>query len=115
MLLGHQEGLGLSGHHDGRRQELQRGFGRKDRVRGRQGEGRRMNLADVRAELEEELAWRKEEIRFLKNQMTEMKTEDERERFRRALVVMLYSHFEGYWRAAFSTYVKALNSTNTRC
>ena len=67
-----------------------------------------MNLADIRAELEDELRWRTEELRFFKNQLSDFRSDDERNRFRRALVVMLYSHFEGFWKAAFSIYVKAL-------
>jgi RiboL-PSP-HEPN len=74
-----------------------------------------MNLADIRAELEDELRWRLEELRFLKNQLPDLRTDDERSRFRRALVVMLYSHFEGFWKAAFSIYVKALNAEGILC
>lgn len=50
-----------------------------------------MNLADIRAELEDELRWRSEELRFLKNQLTDLRNDDERCQFRRALVVMLYA------------------------
>ena len=45
-----------------------------------------MNLADIRAELEEELRWRTDELRFFKNQLTIFRNEDDRKRFRRALV-----------------------------
>jgi hypothetical protein len=74
-----------------------------------------MNVADMRAELEDELEWRLEEIRFLKNQLSDIRTRDQRDRHRRALVVMLYSHFEGFWRAAFSIYVKAINAESILC
>ncbi len=74
-----------------------------------------MNLAGIRAELEDELRWRTEELRFFKNQLSDFRTDDERKRFRRALVVMLYSHFEGFWKAAFSIYVKALNAESILC
>lgn len=74
-----------------------------------------MNLANVRAELEDELWWRLEELRFFKNQLADQRTVDQRNRFRRALVVMLYSHFEGFWKAAFSIYVKALNAECILC
>jgi hypothetical protein len=74
-----------------------------------------MSLADVRAELEEELTWRLDELRFFKNQLSELRSEDDRERYRRALVVMLYSHFEGFWKAAFMIYVKAINQTKVQC
>ena len=74
-----------------------------------------MNLASVRAELEDELAWRLGELRFLKNQLADLRTDDERSRFRRALVVMLYSHFEGFWKAAFSIYVRVINAEGVPC
>lgn len=74
-----------------------------------------MNLADIRAELEDELEWRLEELRFFKNQLADMRTKDQRDRHRRALVVMLYSHFEGFWKAAFSIYVKAINAELILC
>jgi hypothetical protein len=74
-----------------------------------------MNLADIRAELEDELRWRLEELRCFKNQLADMRTKDQRDRHRRALVVMLYSHFEGFWKAAFSIYVKAINAEVILC
>ena len=74
-----------------------------------------MNLADIRAELEDELDWRLEEMRFFKNQLADMQTSHQRDRHRRALVVMLYSHFEGFWKAAFSIYVKAINAEAILC
>ena len=74
-----------------------------------------MKLADIRAELEDELDWRLEELRFLKNQLAELRTKDHSDRHRRALVVMLYSHFEGFWKAAFSIYIKAINEESILC
>jgi len=73
-----------------------------------------MNLADLRAELEEELTWRMDDLRFFRNQMAALGS-DERNRYRKALVVMLYSHFEGFWRAAFGIYVTALNNEGICC
>ncbi len=74
-----------------------------------------MNLADIRAELEDELEWRTEELRFFKSQLFRLRSKDECDRHRRALVVMLYSHFEGFWKAAFSIYVKAVNAEKILC
>src|SRR4051812_37690993 len=74
-----------------------------------------MNLADIRAELEDELRWRLEELQFFKNQLSDLRTDDQRDRFRRALVVMLYSHFEGFWKTAFSIYVRAINNEGIMC
>ena len=74
-----------------------------------------MKLAEVRAELEEELSWRLEEIRFFRNRLSDFRKEEERDRYRRAMVVMLYSNFEGFWKAAFMIYVNAINSYRVRC
>ena len=74
-----------------------------------------MNLADVRAEVEDELTWRLDEIRFFRNQLSRLSTTDEQDRYRKALVVMLYSHFEGFWRAAFSIYIKTINDEGVAC
>jgi len=74
-----------------------------------------MNLADIRAQFEDELEWRLEEMRFLKNQLADLRTRDQRDRHRRALVVMLYAHFEGFWKAVFSIYVKAINGDGILC
>ena len=68
-----------------------------------------MDAAALRAELEAELAWRLDELRFLRNQLSDVPTEDKKGVYRKALVVMLYSHFEGFCKTAFSVYVHALN------
>lgn len=74
-----------------------------------------MNVAEVRAELEEELSYRLDEIRFFRNQLSDMEDVVEKERFCKCLVVMLYSHFEGFWKAAFSIYLKAINQESIKC
>ena len=53
-----------------------------------------MDFDSIRAELEQDLAWRVDEIRFLQNQGSAL-GEDDKRRYRRALVLILYSHFEG--------------------
>ncbi|MEI3612495.1 MAE_28990/MAE_18760 family HEPN-like nuclease [Pseudogracilibacillus sp. SO30301A] len=65
-------------------------------------------LLDIRAQLEEELTWRRDEIRLLHNQLGYV-LEDDQKRFRKALIVMLYSHFEGFCSTAFQIYIKAIN------
>jgi hypothetical protein len=66
-------------------------------------------IAHVREELEAELTWRESEIKFLKNQLANLKNEDEKSIYRKALVVMLYSHYEGFCSFAFQTYVLTIN------
>ena len=85
-----------------------------------------MTQADIqkyREQIEADLAWRLEEIAFFAKQLNHFKarnvSEEEREkaendkkRFRKSLVFILYAHFEGFFRFAFETYVNALNEDN---
>lgn len=71
-------------------------------------------LLDIRAQLEEELTWRQDEIRFLRNQLAYIENEDDRNRFRKALLVMLYSHYEGFCATAFKIYIKAINDAGLK-
>lgn len=74
-----------------------------------------MNLAELWAELEAEKLWRDEEIRFLQNQAAKLNDQADQLRMRRALIVLLYAHFEGYCKFAFSLYVGAINKENIKC
>lgn len=68
-----------------------------------------MNLDDIWAQLETDLSWRQEEIRLLSNSLSGLTRETDRERARRAQLVMLYAHIEGFSKVALLTYVKAIN------
>ena len=68
-----------------------------------------INLADVRAQLELELAWRLDELRLLQNQLGLISSESDRDRYRKMLVVMLYAHFEGFCKEAWLLYVDTIN------
>jgi hypothetical protein len=68
-----------------------------------------MNLADMWAQLESDLDWRQEEIRLLSNSIMNLARESDRDRTRRAQLVMLYAHIEGFSKVALSTYLKAIN------
>ena len=74
-----------------------------------------MTLDPLWAEIEAEQAWREEEIRALQNMMATLPTEEERSKFRRTLVVMLYAHFEGFCKFAFSLYVREVNNARITC
>lgn len=69
-----------------------------------------MNIENVWAQLEQELAWRQAELRLLSNSRNALKTEGDRDRFRRAQLVMLYAHTEGFCKVALTIYLKAINS-----
>lgn len=74
-----------------------------------------MNLEEINALLEDELTWRQDEIRFLHNQLNYITKEEDKKRYRKVLVVMLYSHFEGFCKTAFSIYANAINQENLTC
>jgi hypothetical protein len=74
-----------------------------------------VTIVDIRGELEEEPTWRRDEIRFLRNQIANMHSDAEKDTYRRSLVVMLYAHYEGFCKAALLQYVRAINAANLTC
>lgn len=74
-----------------------------------------MAISNFRAQLEEEFEWRVQELRFFQNSCEFLQEEDAKNKFRRALVVMLYSHFEGYCKFALTLYVSAVNTSGAIC
>lgn len=69
-----------------------------------------MNLDDFRTVLESELQWRQEEISFFKNQLNNFSLEEDKNRYRKSLVLILYSHLEGFMKVSLLSYVQYLNS-----
>jgi hypothetical protein len=74
-----------------------------------------MQIADFRAQLEAEMQWRTDEVRFFQNLCEQIGEPEGRDKFRRALVLLLYSHFEGYCKFALSLYVSAINAAGLAC
>jgi hypothetical protein len=74
-----------------------------------------MNLAELRAELEADRAWREDEIRSFQNRGAAIDNSEELNRYRRALVLLLYAHFEGFCRFAFTLYTSAINRSGISC
>src|SRR3954454_8791816 len=68
----------------------------------------------VREALEKELEWRVAEIRALRNFAAGL-PEAERARFLRAVLLMLYAHYEGFCKASLLEYVRAINSARVTC
>lgn len=68
-----------------------------------------MTADELRAALETELAWRQEEVAFFKNQLNEI-VEGNKDRYRKSLVLILYSHMEGYIKICLQTYIQYINS-----
>lgn len=73
-----------------------------------------VDLAEFRAEMEAEREWREREMRQLRNQLSFLPSEDQRKTARKALVVMLYAHFEGVSKALLSMYVNRINNSGLR-
>lgn len=74
-----------------------------------------MSVPDAWAEIEKDFAWRIDELRFFKNRLSSISLPTDQDRFRRALVLLLYAHFEGFCRFAFTLYVNAINRTGINC
>ncbi|MEQ1903385.1 MAG: MAE_28990/MAE_18760 family HEPN-like nuclease [Pirellulaceae bacterium] len=74
-----------------------------------------MNEADFVAELDRELEWRSAEVRRLRNLITNDNDELARDELRKALVVLLYSHFEGFCVFALQHYRLAVNQEKMSC
>lgn len=58
--------------------------------------------------------WRFDEVRRLENLIIAQKDEAVRDEFRKALVVLLYSHFEGFCIFAMEHYLGAINAAGMR-
>ncbi|MGW4032497.1 MAE_28990/MAE_18760 family HEPN-like nuclease [Streptomyces sp. NPDC004838] len=70
-----------------------------------------MNIADLKAELEEDLVWRLDELRHLKNRLLGDEPRDQwSAASMRTILVMQYAHLEGFTRNAFAVYVDVINS-----
>src|SRR5574337_1061994 len=74
-----------------------------------------MNIPELWAEIEAEQEWRQSEIRFFQNQILNITSEKEQDKFRRVLILMLYAHFEGFCKFAFNLYIDAVNREGITC
>jgi hypothetical protein len=74
-----------------------------------------MNPASMRAELEADRAWREEEIRTFQNRGSTITDQEELNRYRRVLVLLLYAHYEGFCKFAFTLYATAINNSGISC
>jgi hypothetical protein len=65
--------------------------------------------AQIRAELEDDLSWRRDEIRNLRNLDTTKVGKPGETCRRRALLVLLYAHLEGFTKFALERYATVIN------
>lgn len=68
-----------------------------------------MTNDELRELLENELLWRTEEINFFKKQLTNLDKEEEKKKYRKSMVLILYSHLEGFIKFALINYAQYLN------
>lgn len=73
-----------------------------------------MTKDELRIAMETELAWRQEELAFMKNQLSNIMEESQQDKYRKSLVLMLYSHFEGFIKICLLSYVQYINSLNMK-
>lgn len=73
-----------------------------------------MTSDELHAELENDRFWREEELRFLQNRCKDLSEED-KEKYLRALVLMTYAHVEGFTKFALLGYVRCINSKGLSC
>jgi hypothetical protein len=72
-----------------------------------------MSVADLRAELEEDLLWRQTELRSLRNLLIGKKSRDGwAGNELRVLMVMQYAHLEGFTRHALAVYLRGIAASN---
>lgn len=74
-----------------------------------------MNLTEIWTQIEEELAWRQDELRFLNNQIELLGRDEEKKKLRRAALLMIYAHFEGFTKFAFDLYITVINNEELEC
>ena len=67
-----------------------------------------MDAEGLRIQFESELAWRQDELAFMKNQFNNIE-DNKRDKYRKSMVLMLYSHFEGYTKIALQMYLQYIN------
>lgn len=68
-----------------------------------------MTSNELRDTLETELAWRQEEMAFFENQLNNI-PEDYKDKYRKSLVLILYSHMEGFIKISLQIYIEYINS-----
>ena len=76
------------------------------------------NVVDLGAELEADIQWRLDEIRNLEKRLLDNDLQKEGEDFdqcRKCLWLMLYAHYEGFFKITLYSYANALNKMEIDC
>ena len=69
----------------------------------------------LRADIEMDIALRQEDLRFFHNQVKKLRNNASQEQMRRAVLLLLYAHFEGFVKTAFTYHLNAINSLRLSC
>jgi len=70
---------------------------------------------DVHADLEGDRRSREGELRLIESLIATVSSEDEKTMLRRSLVLLTYSHLEGFCKFSLLAYTAALNELNIKC
>jgi len=68
------------------------------------------SVEDVSRDIENDRFVRENELRLIERYLSEAESEDDQKVLRRSLIILSYSHFEGFCRFALTVYVEAINS-----
>lgn len=75
-----------------------------------------LNINEIASQIELEASWRNSEYMQVKNALYSHSTmQDQRESFNKSLLLLLYSHYEGFCKSAFSIYIEGINSLRLKC
>lgn len=74
-----------------------------------------MDIARAASELEEDLSIRQSELVFLENICEGLSDDKAKEKLRRAMLLMLYAHFEGFIKLALQIYCRHIDEAKVGC
>lgn len=68
-----------------------------------------MDYNEISSEIEMDYTWRYNEMIFLRNVLSDISKEEKKDIYRKSLITMLYSHFEGFCKFIFLYYIEKIN------
>lgn len=72
-------------------------------------------LSDILTDIETDRVWRDEELNFFENQLSNQNDSTNKKMLSKALILLLYSFFEGHVKFIFTSYIGAINRLNLNC
>lgn len=75
-----------------------------------------LDINEIASQIELEGAWRDREYTQIRNALySQSNSEEQRESFNKSLLLLLYSHYEGFCKSVFSIYIEGINSLTLKC